>query len=277
MDSEPDGAWTTLRRGFSCDALVNLKLGIFVKLARRSDVSVDDHGFAVVSSRDGDDEPQYAEDIIGKTMHVTAGEKWFVQDLSTGQVSWLEDVLMVGSVSKAFRARSKYGSFISECYHSDSPRGAATVRWSMPYLLFKLFGAVGNTTRFVHHRAAGWERWILSLFSARGDHMRPSLLSMQRRAQPTPMPLSEQVRYDPEYSLSSQGLILFLLSCIVGKSNEADTVDLEDVCREVLMVLIEHFVPESAALDLTFQRISQPCKALVRGSHPVRDARGRLT
>ena len=91
----------------------------------------------------------------------------------------------------------------------------------------------------------------MKYFPGRDVHWRRSALSMTRVDDDQGLDLVARVcKYDPEFSVSTQGLLTWLCNLVASKSEEAEGVSLNDTVAEVMHVILDSFAPNECVYSL---------------------------
>ena len=163
-------------------------------------------------------------------------------------------------------------SFATEVFVSTLERGRAFIRWSLPHLLYYLFGNDFNS-KFMYRRLDSMVGFLESFHLDVASHFFDSwaAVSKQFHVRGQYAPSSKLLEHDPDFSVSTQGLVAILSSIQWSKLNVSTVVVAR--CDAILTWLVRKFVPTNAAHIMWLD--SERTRSIrIEGQHVVIEANG---
>lgn len=210
----PHVEWLDVLHGSARDVLRHRGSGELVPLSTRCRLHFEgESGDGILRSAhdDGESFCEWAQNLLSTSVHSDEVGGIYIST-GSGEVQWRSDLFEKLSAARVCRLHCAMGDFVTEVFISTSPRGMASVRWSVPYLLNWLFGPIFNSSWFAQ-RSKRFEQYIVGFGFVHSDWS-PSRSAVACRArndgggQCSP---SSMVEFDQDFSISSRGMIALLL------------------------------------------------------------------
>jgi len=260
-----DGAWLKLRPCHGGHLLQHLGTGESKVLQRPCRLVTQEACGVVVYRSSTEDEPEldWACDLLSgkalmeasKTAVAEAPLEKMIRDIEAGKNVWrstaLEESYQVTVVS--FRPDGHDDKLFLEAFRSGVARGGFFVTWGLGRLIHYIKGSC-HDGRWVTKAVPGFRAFFSRMLYSE-NHLRPSRRSVSSSARHGcwHMSLDDLAEYDPDWSLSTEGLVLLCLHFATsGKVGTNDAEGIADRAIAFVSCFVDTFLDhDMTALEIT--------------------------